>query len=107
MVFNWFRRQFNEQENKPEEASQVSEETPLEETPAEETPPPTATASPSTPAWMQSSGGLEKLKETAIDDTPEPEPESEVTERKTEEEEESAWSAQVLANQGRKPEDIS
>ena len=49
------------------------------------------------PAWMQKSQGLEKLKETAISE-PEPEPELD---------EDFVWSAKVLAQQGRTPEDVS
>lgn len=122
MVFNWFRRQFNEpqteEKTQPEtevEQEKVSPETEeTEETTAPEPPPSdnTSDVPASTPAWLQQSGGLEKLKESAIDDTPEPEPETvtptaEKTEAIEQEEDESAWSAQVLANQGRKPEEIS
>lgn len=46
------------------------------------------------PAWLQKSDRLEVLKETAI------EPEQEL-------DEDFLWSAQVLANQGRLPEDVS
>jgi len=61
---------------------------------------PAVTETPSNvPAWMQKSEGLEKLKETAIA-TPEPEPEPEL-------DEDFVWSAKVLAQQGRTPEDIS
>ncbi|PNW33972.1 UNVERIFIED_CONTAM: signal recognition particle-docking protein FtsY [Euhalothece sp. KZN 001] len=121
MVFNWFRRQFNEKEEKQDSGvspdtvteetqseTEVSPDTKTEETPvvAETTSSETEETQPETaPAWMQKSSGLDKLKESAIDDTPEPEPEATVT--PSEEEEESAWSAQVLANQGRKPEEIS
>ena len=124
MVFNWFRRQFNDQEEKQESQSEVSPET--EETPSaeselnsEQAPATAETTSPSddtaqaspppstTPSWMQKSRGLEKLKESAIEDTPEPEPEPEPEVPRSEEEEESVWSAQVLANQGRTPEEIS
>jgi len=137
MVFNWFRRQFNEQEEQKSqsdvssetasEQEEVSSEEPdlnatetqevaTEETPTEVEESPVASAPPSeetsrtsatTPAWLQQSGGLEKLKESAIDDTPEPEPEPVAVAPTSEEDEETTWSAQVLANQGRKPEDIS
>ncbi|ANV91998.1 signal recognition particle-docking protein FtsY [Picosynechococcus sp. PCC 8807] len=50
---------------------------------------------PATPAWMQKSDGLEKLKETAID-----------TEG-LEFDENFLWSAKVLADQGRDASDIS
>ncbi len=141
MVFNWFRRQFNEQEEQKSqsdvssetasEQEEVSSEEPelnteeiqevaaeetlteVEESPVASTPPSEETSSTSaaTPAWLQQSGGLEKLKESAIDDTPEPEPEPEpepvAAAPVSEEDEETTWSAQVLAHQGRKPEDIS
>ncbi|MEM9274822.1 MAG: signal recognition particle-docking protein FtsY [Cyanobacteria bacterium P01_F01_bin.143] len=76
------------------EAIEVVEET--IETPAATEPP------QNVPAWMQKSDGLEKLKATAIA-TPEPEPE--VTEPELDED--FVWSAKVLAQQGRTPEDIS
>ena len=66
----------------------------IEETVAEETSSETPT---NVPAWMQKSQGLEKLKETAIAE-PEPEPELD---------EDFIWSARVLAQQGRTPDDIS
>ncbi len=127
MVFNWFRRQFNEQEEEKSQSdvsseteSDVSSEEPdlkateteattteVEESPVADAPPSNDTSAAATPAWLQQSGGLEKLKESAIDDIPEPEPEVSVASPISEEEEETTWSAQVLANQGRKPEDIS
>ncbi len=54
------------------------------------------------PVWMQKSEGLEKLKETAIA-TPVEEPE--VSEPELDED--FVWSAKVLAQEGRSPEDIS
>lgn len=138
MVFNWFRRQFNDEQTEQSSPSVASgeqtesqpEETVAEETVTEETSEETASDAtnddtapdptlPATPAWMQKSGGLEKLKERskgedAIEDTeetsePETVPEStgrEETETVAEDEE-SAWSAQVLANQGRNFDQIS
>lgn len=53
--------------------------------------------SENTPAWMQKSQALEKLKETAI---AEPEPQSPL-------DEDFVWSAKVLAQQGRTPDDVS
>ncbi|MFP4300377.1 MAG: signal recognition particle-docking protein FtsY, partial [Spirulinaceae cyanobacterium] len=64
-----------------------------------------------TPAWMQKSDALERLKETAIE-TPEPE-EAAPSEPKAkpkpymEFDEEFVWSAQVLADQGRQPDEVS
>ncbi len=106
MVFNWFNRKFNEQKEETSQSDVPSSET--ESSPAaseattEET---TPDSPPTTPAWLKQSAGLEKLEESAIDDLPEPEPTPDVP--VSEEEEESIWSAQVLANQGRKPEEIS
>ncbi len=54
------------------------------------------------PVWMQKSEGLEKLKETAIA-TPVEEPE--VSEPELDED--FVWSAKVLAQQGRTPDDVS
>ncbi|MFB6275965.1 MAG: signal recognition particle-docking protein FtsY [Halothece sp.] len=139
MVFNWFRRQFNDEQTEQSSPSVASgeqtasqpEETVAEETVTEETSEETASdathddtapdpSPPATPAWMQKSGGLEKLKdrskgEDAIEDTEETsESETTVPESagrdETEtlaEDEESAWSAQVLANQGRNFDQIS
>ena len=76
-----------------DETSEVTEET--VEAPVAAEPP------QNVPAWMQKSEGLEKLKETAIA-TPEPEPEPE-----PELDEDFVWSAKVLAQQGRTPEDVS
>lgn len=49
------------------------------------------------PAWMQKSQGLEKLRESAIAE-PEPTPQLD---------EDFVWSARVLAEQGRTPDDVS
>ncbi|MBP0020831.1 MAG: signal recognition particle-docking protein FtsY [Cyanobacteria bacterium SBLK] len=57
----------------------------------------------STPAWMKKSDGLERLKETAIE-TPEPEVQSKSA---VDFDEDFVWSAKVLAEQGRRPEDVS
>ncbi|PSO55629.1 MAG: signal recognition particle-docking protein FtsY [Cyanobacteria bacterium QH_10_48_56] len=70
------------------------------------------------PAWMRKSDGLERLKETAMEtptqeeESTQPTPATEpATEAESEEEgtfdEEFLWSAQVLAAQGRQPEDVS
>ncbi|WP_408638122.1 signal recognition particle-docking protein FtsY [Rubidibacter lacunae] len=65
------------------------------------------------PAWMQKSGNLERLRATAIEEpeseiAPEPEP---ITAAETETsvtlDEDFIWSAQVLAAQGRRPEDVT
>ena len=57
----------------------------------------TTEAPANVPAWMQKSQGLEKLKESAIAE-PEPEPELD---------EDFVWSAKVLAQQGRSPDEVS
>ena len=68
----------------PTATPEVAEETKTEETPE------------NVPAWMQKSQGLEKLKETAI-----------VEEEEPEIDEDFIWSVNVLAGEGRRPEDIS
>ncbi|BAQ64049.1 signal recognition particle-docking protein FtsY [Geminocystis sp. NIES-3709] len=71
------------------ESSTIEPETaPSEDTVLEET------IEENVPAWLQKSDRLEVLKETAI------EPEQEL-------DEDFLWSAQVLANQGRSPDDVS
>jgi len=138
MVFNWFRRQFSQSQQEASSAAEqqevVAEEaedtesttdeevtteteassasTVTEESASDET----STEPASTPSWLQQSSGLDKLKATAIDDTP-PEPAAEETETVTEspsseetgtvEDDEAAWSVRVLADQGRNPEDIA
>ena len=57
----------------------------------------------STPAWMQKSDALERLKETAIE-TPESDIESTSS---LDFDEDFVWSAKVLAEQGRRPEEVS
>ncbi|WP_324616243.1 signal recognition particle-docking protein FtsY [Lusitaniella coriacea] len=89
-------------ESTPEEPVTQEEEA-ASETPATEEEPAPAPV----PAWMQKSDALERLKATAIE-TEEPEP----TTQKTEEpevafDEDFVWSAQVLASQGRQPDDVS
>jgi fused signal recognition particle receptor len=75
----------------------------IEQLPAE---PPVADES--TPAWMRKSDALERLKETAVD-LLEPEKPKKTQAPKTEPtlDENFVWSANVLAAQGRKPEEIS
>ncbi|MDJ0648706.1 MAG: signal recognition particle-docking protein FtsY [Xenococcaceae cyanobacterium MO_188.B19] len=68
----------------PTATPEVPEETKTEEIPK------------NVPAWMQKSQGLEKLKETAIIEEEEPEID-----------EDFIWSVNVLAGEGRRPEDIS
>ncbi|MEB3310166.1 MAG: signal recognition particle-docking protein FtsY [Snowella sp.] len=64
---------------------------------------------PSTgPAWLQKSDRLEILKETAIEtEVPEAEPEPVVETSGVALDEDFIWSAKVLADQGRAPEDVS
>jgi fused signal recognition particle receptor len=92
------------------QAVEVAETEAEVEPEAGETPPGETAETPqaATPAWMKKSGGLEKLKETAI----KIEPEGESIPIKEEEpvvelDEEFLWSARVLASQGRTPEDVS
>ena len=67
-----------------------------------------SSASASVPAWMRKSDGLERLKKTAIETPVQEEEQKQPTaEDDLAFDEEFVWSAQVLAAQGRKPEDIS
>ena len=62
----------------------------------------------STPAWLQKSDRLEILKETAIEtEVPEVPPEPVVQKTGMKFDDDFIWSAKVLADQGRAPEDIS
>jgi len=62
----------------------------------------------STPAWLQKSDRLEILKETAIEtEVPETPPEPVVRKTGIKFDDDFIWSAKVLADQGRAPEDIS
>ncbi|MDB9314515.1 signal recognition particle-docking protein FtsY [Spirulina sp. CS-785/01] len=78
----------------PEPVAETEPETPEEpEAPVEQEQPTKAT-----PAWLQQkSDGLERLRETAIE-----EPEEEVAL-----DEDFVWSARVLAEQGRSPDEVS
>jgi fused signal recognition particle receptor len=79
-------------EPKPEAIAAEPEPEPAEPIAPEPTPEP----EPAQPAWMQKSDGLERLKETAIaDDEP-----------AVAFDEDFMWSAKILAEQGRRPEDI-
>ena len=87
-----------------EETTEATETTTEKiEIPTEETTEATETAAENVPAWMKKSQGLEKLKETAIE---------EITEEpvKTDAlalDEDFVWSAKVLADSGRSVEDVS
>ncbi|WP_175551086.1 signal recognition particle-docking protein FtsY [Spirulina major] len=71
---------------------------PAEPIAPEPTPEPEPAPSSPQPAWMKKSDGLERLKETAIaDDEPEPAMAFD---------DDFMWSAKILAEQGRRPEDI-
>jgi fused signal recognition particle receptor len=62
----------------------------------------------STPAWLQKSDRLEILKETAIEtEVPETPPQPVVRKKGIKFDDDFIWSAKVLADQGRAPEDIS
>ena len=61
-----------------------------------------------TPAWLQKSDRLEILKETAIEtEVPETPPQPVVRKTGIKFDDDFIWSAKVLADQGRAPEDIS
>lgn len=79
------------------ETSQESLELPENEIPIQET----VSEAENTPAWLRKSTRLEELKETALE-TPSLE-----TEEPLKLDEEFLWSAKVLAEQGRKPEEVS
>ncbi|MEM6254652.1 MAG: signal recognition particle-docking protein FtsY [Cyanobacteria bacterium P01_D01_bin.156] len=90
---------------------------PVEEAAAEETPETEDAASVAAPFWAKAAEAerearLAKLKETAITE-PEPEPEEELEPEPALEmpavdlDEAFLWSAEVLASQGRRPDDIS
>jgi fused signal recognition particle receptor len=86
-----------ETEEKPvseESTTVVAEEKIVEQTTEEVAQPEaeTKTKTPTAPAWMQKSDRLEALKETAIEE---------------ELDEDFVWSAKVLAEQGRTPDDVS
>ncbi|NEO83986.1 MAG: signal recognition particle-docking protein FtsY [Spirulina sp. SIO3F2] len=68
---------------------------------ASEPPESTASSAENRPAWMQRSEGLERLKETAIDEDAEEELEPLPFD------DDFLWSARVLAEQGRSPDEIS
>ena len=104
-----------EVESEPQPEPQPVAETepvvePQPEPVSEPEPEPEEPATP-TPAWMQKSDALERLKETAIE-TPEPEVEKSSEPKAKpkpymEFDEEFVWSAQVLADQGRQPDEVS
>ncbi len=59
------------------------------------------------PAWLKKSDGLEKLKETAVELSPEEARQAEIEAAKIAFDEDFLWSAKVLADQGRNPDEIS
>ncbi|GFE68705.1 signal recognition particle-docking protein FtsY [Chroococcus sp. FPU101] len=96
---NWAKAAFkNIQQRKAQETTEVNPT----EAETSETAEETVTASG--PAWMQKSARLEQLKETAITS---PADEPETTTQTDDIDEEFVWSANVLAKQGRKAEDVS
>jgi fused signal recognition particle receptor len=109
-----------EQPEAEEKGTQEAIETPVLETPevaaiateAETQPSPTEepVISPSTPAWMRKSDALERLKETAFDlpeEAPKKAKSSETPVTDVSLDDNFIWSANVLAAQGRRPEDVS
>ena len=88
----------------------VSEETDSPEESAEAVANDETEPTQSVPVWMRKSDGLERLKETAVDieDTPDrPIRTAAQQEREVAFDDDFMWSAQVLASQGRSPEEIS
>ena len=81
-------------------------ESPTAEMPSESVEAPVAVPETTGPAWLQKSAGLEALKETALESTPVDAP----LMAKADEpdwQEDFLWSAQVLAAQGRSPQEVS
>jgi len=81
-------------------------ESPTPETLSESLEPVVAVPETTGPAWLQKSAGLEALKETALESTPVDAP----LMAKADEpdwQEDFLWSAQVLAAQGRSPQEVS
>ncbi|MEA5418164.1 signal recognition particle-docking protein FtsY [Spirulina sp. CCNP1310] len=79
----------------PEAAADLAEASPIEPDPTE-----VSTPEPSQPAWMRKSDGLERLKETAlVEEEEDPEPVLAF-------DEDFLWSARILAEQGRSPDEI-
>jgi fused signal recognition particle receptor len=99
----------SETETKTEPETISVRETLTEEATEAETIETTEVAQSPVPAWMRKSDALERLKETAIEEEPEPEPQpkTEPTKAKIAFDEEFVWSAKVLADTGRRPEEVS
>ncbi len=101
---NWAKTAFqNIQQRKQESATPPTEEEEKEEDSKEVLNTPTTETeeiaeSPPEPVWMKKSDRLEQLKETAI---------ATETEEAVTFDDEFVWSAKVLADQGRNPEDVS
>jgi fused signal recognition particle receptor len=104
-------------EEEPETTPPVVEETEIPIAAETETETETETEQPtdveppvteSVPAWMRKSDALERLKETAVD-LPEPEKpkKPKAPEAEPSLDENFVWSANILAAQGRRPEEIS
>jgi fused signal recognition particle receptor len=66
-----------------------------------------APETPVTPAWLKKTDGLEKLKERAVELAPEEARQAEIEAAKLAFDEDFLWSAKVLADQGRNPDEIS
>jgi len=67
----------------------------------------TKTENTNIPAWLKKSDTLEKLKETAVELAPEEARQAEIEAAKLAFDEDFLWSAKVLADQGRTPDQIS
>lgn len=97
----------------PESLPEMAIAKPLSPEPVATPPPasPVELLAPSAPAWLQKSDRLESLKETAIADEALAPVSSSLptapTSREPELDEDFIWSAKVLANQGRRPEEVS
>jgi len=103
---NWAKTAYqNIQKQKTLEKTATDKETKIEPTDEqlvdEEKEIDSATAG-TVPAWMNKSDGLERLKETALETSPSEEKEVGIAF-----DEDFVWSAQVLAEEGRSPEEVS
>ena len=103
---NWAKTAYqNIQESKTKQTSEsVSDSSPIEETPETSE---IETSDPAAPAWLKKSSGLDKLRETAIPTPAKPEEKSEAVAKAEELDEDFIWSAKVLADRGKKPEEVS
>lgn len=104
-VLQWAKAAY---QNIQQAKQESSEEQPSSVEQPSEPEPPSETVE--VPAWLQATDGLERLKETAIATPPESKlaetPEPVAAESEMPFDEDFMWSAQVLAAQGRRPDEV-